>query len=345
MLTDAITKIEAAIKRYAPVDTMIAYGSAALGRFRAAEVKTRIAELVRTEAPGQLRYGLLGALVAEGTDEAFPTLITLTTDGDPCTRALAAGALRNFGGRSETLPALKACMEDRFWQVRRAVYGSLPMKPAKAKAESVAILKRALEREKGGDRRWVAHLLHRAGEGAAPPSGPAAIFGLPLTSSRVLIVVQIASDDQLASVKAELGKALDALPDGTQFQIVVDTNKSRAFAKTMQTANKRSRKKVRRWLEKTRPGGESDFAEVLVAAETPYRSRAARRAYPGLPDTIYLIAAAGESKTLAPAIIRFRSWNLGCNATLHVRIATDVPVPKQLAQLVRSTGGVLVAGK
>jgi hypothetical protein len=340
-MADENKDIDAALRAYAPHELMLVEGRTTLGKFQARDAWQRIEEVAKLERAGPIRDALLQALARHGSPESIPTFVELTEDRDARARALAVRALRKHANDPAVLARLEACAEDEEWQVRRGAYAALGQAPD---GKGIETLKKARERETGDQVRWIDRELHRLEAGPEPEAAPAVAFGLPLTSRRVLFVLDLSEDIGIEFVRDELVKALEALPDGAMFEIaghgVVDVR----FATKPTEMSASARTRAIAWARKLKARGASDMRALFNLLLTDYDDRyAGKRVFAQLPDALYLVCRGAEQDDLAMPLARFALWNRPCDATLHVRVMKGDKYPCELLQKVaEATHGTFV---
>lgn len=329
-MADASRDVTDAVHAYQPHELMLVEGRTTLGEFKAREAWQRIEEIAKLERAGPIRDALLQALILQSSPESIPTFLELAEDRDARARALAVRALAKHAPDPAAFARLQACAEDEEWQVRRGAYSALAQAPD---GKGVETLKKARARETGDQVRWIDRELHRLEAGPAPEETPAVAFGLPLTSRRVLFVVDLSENVGIEFVRDELVKALEALPDGAVFEIaghgVVDTR----FATKPTEMTASSRKRAIAWTRRLKARGTSDPRALFSLLLANYDDRyAGKRVFSQLPDALYLVCCGADQKDLAMPLARFVLWNRPCDAALHVRVVNGDKYPCELLQ-------------
>ncbi|HEX5135778.1 MAG TPA: HEAT repeat domain-containing protein, partial [Planctomycetota bacterium] len=331
-------KVGRATREILPHLALLAEGTSALGEFKSGEAVARLEDLARHEPAGPVRGACLRALVGVSTVGMVPTLLALASDRDPRVRAIAVRALRRHIGEAGVVEQLEVAAEDKLWQVRRGAYLSL----ADGTPERVApILEVARARETGDQLRLLDRLLHGMARGAEPPAASPAAFGLPVTSTRVRFVLDLsdAMKGRLDEVRTEMGRALDALPDGALFEIVGFAIGETSFASGPERATAASRERARQWMAKLRTAGPPDTTRLLDLLMPDYEAPSGgTRVFEALPDAVYLVFHEMEGEGAVIGLARFVLWNGACDAAFHAR-AFGEKYPDVMKTLAEGTGG------
>ena len=273
----------------------------------------------------------------------IPTLLELAQDRDPRIRALAVRALRKHVADDAVFERVVACAEDGCWQVRRGAYATVADAPIERAAP---VLEAALAREEGDQARVLKQHLNDFGRGDAPGDAKFKAFGLPLTSRRGRFVVELSDKMEPKSelVVAEFARAIDTLPDGAFFEIIVAGSDKPVFAKKPMKVSAHSCARAEKWLKKLkkhRPTTTSRlFGFLTPDYDDPLKGKCL---FPELPDALYLICHDLDEKQAIRGVARFLIWNDSCDAALYVRFMGKAE-PEELRDLTKKTGGAYLAG-
>ncbi len=184
-----------------------------------------------------------------------------------------------------------------------------------------------------------------AGPGADEERTAAVMFGVPVDSARIAIVVDGSGSmraDKLGeqtcaeAATAELDYFLGQLPEDARFEVVVIADQPvRAFGR-LQSANKRNREKAVDFLRGYDFGGTSALYDVLIAAQ----------AIPEV-DTIVLISdgggSSGSHQYAGHMLDGLRREHRRSGVRIHgICVGKDGPKVRFMRDLAAATGGIMV---
>jgi len=357
------------------VGLAFAAGRLQADRRLAPRLEQRVRELLGKAGPP---YAGLAAL-PERDPETVELLATAATGArDPGDRA---EALRLLGPGPAFLEALPRALADEAWGPKAAALETvLAGKAFRAVPLLVSALPRA-EKEGGrlpGDlartlmrltgqqfgsraelwQRWwqdqgeawlaraeAAGVLPAPAAAAAPDTTRAVIFGLPVRSERVAVVVdgsgsmrmgRIGDRSSAEAAADELERFLSGLPEGARFNLWVAGRKPVALFPGLAPAKRRNREQAVLWLRDYDFGGPSALVEALQAAQ----------ADPAV-DTLVLISDGGSSAGMH----QYAGHMLEALAREHRRsgvrihcvcVGTEKTKQRFLEQLAAATGGRMV---
>jgi HEAT repeat protein len=151
---------------------------------------------------------------------------------------------------------------------------------------------------------------------------------------------------RLGYAQAELIRALDALPDGTEFNIVGYNTKAKLFAPRLVTLNRSSRRRAVTWLRKLETKQLTNIYDALEECFRDVMGSSSAVRFNELPDTIVFLsdgaATCGrfqESEDLRDLV---RLWNRNFDVVIHTVGIGEDHDRKLLAAISEETGGYYV---
>ncbi len=274
------------------------------------------------------------------------TLKDLLTDDEPVVRQRAAASIGE-ARMEELLPDVAARLEDPHIKTRAVAHTAL----------------RALShRDLGYDPRdwllwWKRRSTTRGGLKPSPSSSVVTYYGVNVHSDRLIFVVDISGSMAMPRVagkaridvaRRELRRALGNLDEKTLFNVIVFSDKVRAWRRGEVLATKANLVKARTWVDKalTDPQGGTYMAAALekAFAENPRM------------DTVYLLTdgLASDGEPIVPEAIlqSVGGWNRYRRVVIHTFALTledefpdglpDAsldPVKRFMRDLAKATGG------
>jgi HEAT repeat protein len=327
-LNEGFARTSAALDEYLPHAILYDGTRLALRKFKSEASVERLREIVGRER-GSVRHWVLVSFLSRKDASIVPTLLELSEDRDARTRAVAVRCMIPHVGVEGVRDAVLRCAADDSWQVRRGAFRAL------AAAEDKAQLEKLRVDAKGDDDRMLAALLGKQ------ESEPVA-FGLPLVSLRVRFVVDLSTESEavLPTIRQELTKALQALPDGAEFELIALPTGSPRFSRGPKRMGAGVRRDAIAWVERLKAGGSADdsMLDRLLVPDYDHPSKG-KRVFDDLPDSVYLILGPAKEYREIDSFSNFAGWNAACDATLYVRVLGGAP-PENLRAAIEGVRGI-----
>jgi len=229
----AITEIDDALRRERDPGVLAALYESR-GRMRDADAVASLREGLRHEA-WPVRAGAIRGLAHARTAEAVDALVEYLAKAEGRLIDDTASALAEITGRA---PSADAETWRLWWEAARASWIP-PTSEAPEAPDGARVV---------------------VSDGAPQP------FGVPTRSLRIVFVLDGSEPTALDALRAELGKALEALPESAAFGLVVYANEVATFRSSLADNNGTNRAAAKEWLDRYRfePGPQEGQADLLA---------------------------------------------------------------------------------
>ncbi|MCZ6574200.1 MAG: HEAT repeat domain-containing protein [Planctomycetota bacterium] len=152
------------------------------------------------------------------------------------------------------------------------------------------------------------------------------------------------SRTRLGYAKAELIRALKALPDGALFNVVIYHNTAKGLNSRLMKMTPAARRRTIKWVAKSKTGEMTNIWDALRVCYNDYLGSGGNDAkFLSLPDTIVFLTdgvpTRGRFRDTESLREIVRVWNLSVGMTIHCVAIGDKPDRKLLEGLARDTGG------
>ncbi|MHC4955817.1 MAG: HEAT repeat domain-containing protein [Planctomycetota bacterium] len=341
-LMDAGSKLVfGAIRKNAPHSARRSGALDALDNLNSDEVTARIVEVAKAERPGRLRQWLLASLIGKKSAAAGALMVALCSDPDPRMRAVAVNALAEQTSIPGAVGALEKAAADPVWQVRAGAHVGLYL------AKRDAALAKARDAAKGQERGMIEIYLSQLGKGPMPRGFDPVTFGFPVASERVRFVVDFSESMKkyAPQVREEIGKAIDALPNGAHVQIVLLVgSKVVTPGKDAIVLRAETRNKIKDWLAGRQPGGRASSLRASQLLTPAYdHPKKGKKVFEQMPDSIYLVLGPDKRMNSKRPLAGFDRWSDICPATLYIRLFAK-EASAELTKLADDLAVDLIAG-